>query len=171
MMGNLFMKLSLFNFFKTIFRSYSPRYSLKIDEKLYIDGELHYQVVAVGEQRPIRLSAKEIIFSKKIKERLVPDDLILVVESFIREKMQSSQYYIKEINRDNTYLLKNKNQTLLVTGDEFCRRLELIEQTQPMDSYRIISNFYFKAGREMEKSLYKEGEITPKSTTVISVVK
>ena len=80
------MKISLFRLIKSFFSFCYPRYSLKIVDKTYKTNELNCTIVATGEPRPFVLSASEILNGKKIKEHLIPDDLISIVEDSINEK-------------------------------------------------------------------------------------
>ena len=157
------MKISLSLWIKSFFSFYSPRYPLKIIDKTYKTNKLSYIISATGESRPFVLSASEILDGKKIKEHLIPDDLISIVEDSINEKRMAFQYHLIETNRDGTHLLRNKNHEILISGEEFCRRTDLIEQTYPMDSYRIISIIYFNIGRNIEITINQKNKSSKKA--------
>ena len=169
-MEDLIMKHILSKFFKLFFSSYYPRYPLRINDTSYRDGEIYYQIIAIGEQRPIIFSAQEILSSKKIKERLLPDDLIIVATNAIKDKISASQYHLTEINRNDTYALQNKSTNILISGEEFCRNVALLEQTCPLDIYRITSNFYFNVGRNLEKLNGIKDEKQPTSANVLLTI-
>lgn len=167
------MRRFLSECFKVFCSVYAPRYSLRIAERVVGDDDVvqNYKVMAAGEHRPITLIASEILFGKRIKETLPPDDLLLVMNDFIKEKSIASRYHIKEINRDGTYLLENKSHAILISGEEFCRNIELVEQTNPIDIFHIISDVQFKAGRISEKELLKsQSKLKNAPSVVLKVV-
>jgi hypothetical protein len=144
----------IFKWIRKLRKTFLPRYTLTICERFYSEqnNSHYYKLLTYGETRPITVSSQEILNNQNLKKYLSPDDLLNIFEDFKQQEKKQSQFKIIEIARNGIYTLKNSSQYIVLNGVEFCNKPWLMSETNSIDVFKIISETYFKQGRNFEKN-------------------
>lgn len=153
----------MFKRIKKFFQLHNPRYFYQLDEIKYQQTTKSnlYIFKIYGASTFAKWTFAEIQDNQKLRWLINPDDLVkiyLTEEKLITEK---SKYRIKEILRENHYTLALREETAILSGDEFCRNFALIEQTNSADTHKISYYTGFQHGRAFarETQLHIESEV------------
>lgn len=152
------------------FKKIKPRYFLSLDSQFYSLSQkaVIYRFKVFGEHAFPKFTFDDIKNDKDILYDINPADLIkITVENhLISEKKNTLN--IAEILRDNKYKLSNSYTEEILSGDEICDNILLIEKIKNVDLYKIAYNTGFNHGRQLAREINKKySDVTEKCENVM----
>lgn len=141
----------ILQFFKTI----KPRYFLSLDSQFYClaQKDILYRFKVYGEHTFPKFTFDDIKNDKAILYDIHPTDLMkITVENYVASQ-KKNMLSIVEILRNNKYKLAGINTEEILSGDEICDNIFLIEKIRNIDLYKIAYNTGFNYGRQIAKEI------------------
>jgi hypothetical protein len=159
---------------RAIFRMFNkikPRYQLSLDSHFYnLDKKnVVYRFKVFGEHTFVKFSFDDIKNNKRLMYDINPVDLMRVTIEDYANTRRKSMLKISEILRDNKYKLSDSNKDEILSGDEICDNILLIEKIKNIDLYKIAYNTGFKHGRQLIKEIIKKSTTDNFSENVFSL--
>lgn len=156
---------TFFNFFKKI----RPRYLLSLDSQFYsaTHEQMVYRFKVFGEHTFPKFTFDDIKNGRDILFDIHPADLMKITIQHHIDTQRKSLLIISEILRDNRYKLKNEDSNEILSGDQICGNLALIEKINPLDLYKIVYNTAFIHGRQLSKNISDDMAVMDYSSNVI----
>lgn len=149
-------------FFKTI----RPRYLLSLDSHFFnlSKKSIVYRFKVFGEHTFPKFTFEDIKNDKNILYDIHPLDLIKIsIEDYITSQ-KKNMLTISEILRDNKYKLSDSNAEEVLSGDEICDNILLIEKIKNIDLYKIAYNTGFNHGRQLAREINKQSNLIDKNS-------
>lgn len=150
------MKLidKVLSFFKTI----RPRYLLSLDSHFFnlTKKSIVYRFKVFGEHTFPKFTFDDIKNDKSLLYDIHPVDLMKITIDDYVASQKKSMLSISEILRDNRYKLSDSNAEEILSGDEICDNILLIEKIKNIDLYKIAYNTGFNHGRQLAREISKK---------------
>lgn len=135
-----------------------PRYLLSLDSQFYSLSRkaFVYRFKAFGEHTFPKFTFDDIKSDKSILYDVHPTDLMKITIDEYLVSQKKSLLSIVEILRDNKYKLSANNSEEVLSGDEICDNILLIEKIKNIDLYKIAYNTGFNHGRQLGREISKK---------------
>lgn len=148
----------IFNFFHSFFNHIHPRYQLALDHSEYdINSKRNIHCFkSFGDHSFVKLTFDQIKHGNDLLFAINPHDLIKICLEEILLEQKSNQFRISEILRDNNFILSDKKNSQIFSGEEICDNVLLIEKINNIDLYKIAYNTGFNQGRKVSKIVNKK---------------
>lgn len=162
---NLIKKISQF------FEKSRPRYLLSLDSQFYSLSQKSfvYRFKVFGEHTFAKFTFGDIKNDKSILYDVHPSDLIkIAIGEYVRSQ-KGSLLSIIEILRDNKYKLSANDSEEILSGDEICDNILLIEKIKNIDLYKIAYNTGFNHGRQLGREISKKTNLENDCNNVIGL--
>jgi hypothetical protein len=85
-----------------------------------------------------------------------PTDLMKITVDDYMDSQRKSMLKISEIMRNNKYKLSDGNTEEILSGDEICDNILLIEKIKNVDLYKIVYNTGFNHGRQLTRETIRK---------------
>lgn len=138
--------------------SLHPKYNLSLDHDFYDfeSKEIIYFFKVFGDHSFVQFTFDDIKNDMNILQNIAPFDLIKIVEQETIHRQKRNLIKIKEHLRNNQYKIIDNLITTVLSGDEICENVILMNRMEHMDLYKIAYNTGFIRGRSFAKTLSKE---------------
>lgn len=154
------------------FKKIKPRYLLSLDSQFYSLSQkaVVYRFKVFGEHTFPKFTFDDIKNDKDILYDIHPADLMkITVEDYVISQKKST-LNIAEILRDNKYKLSNSHTAEILSGDEICDNILLIEKIKNIDLYKIAYNTGFNHGRQLAREINrKSSDVAEKCENVMTL--
>ena len=146
------------------FKKIKPRYLLSLDSSFYSLSKksIVYRFKVFGEHTFPRFTFDDIKNDKNLLYDIHPVDLMRITIDNYLTSQKKSMLNISEILRDNRYKLSDSSAEEILSGDEICDNILLIEKIKNIDLYKIAYNTGFNHGRQLAKEIRKKASETEK---------
>lgn len=140
------------------FKKIRPRYFLSLDSQFYSLSQksIVYRFKVFGEHTFAKFTFNDIKNDKRILYDIHPIDLMKITIDEHVDFQKKSLLSIAEILRDNKYKLSGDNSEEILSGDEICDSILLIEKIKNIDLYKIAYNTGFNHGRQLAREINKK---------------
>ncbi len=154
--------MKLFSTILNYIRKIKPRYFLSLDSHFYnlSKKSIVYRFKIFGEHTFPKFTFEDIINDKNLLYDIHPVDLMKITIDNYVDSQKKSLLNISEILRDNKYKLSDGNTEEILSGDEICDNILLIEKIKNMDLYKIAYNTGFNHGRQLARDMIKKSDNT-----------
>ena len=164
------MKLldSVLRFFKKI----RPRYLLSLDSHFYnlSKKSIVYRFKVFGEHIFPKFTFDDIKSDKRLLYDIHPIDLMkITIDDYIASQ-KKMMFSISEILRDNRYKLSDYYTEEILSGDEVCDNILLIEKIRNIDLYKIAYNTGFNHGRLLAREISRKAINPCKNIVTFQVI-
>lgn len=142
----------ILHFFKKI----RPRYLLSLDSYFYSLSEkkIVYRFKVFGEHTFPKFTFENIKNDKSLLYDIHPVDLMKITIDDYVVTQKKSMLNISEMLRDNRYKLSDGTAIEeILSGDEICDNILLIEKIRNIDLYKIAYNTGFNHGRQLAREI------------------
>lgn len=154
------------------FKKIRPRYLLSLDSQFYNLSKkaVVYRFKIFGEHTFPKFTFDDIKNDKDILYDIHPADLMkITIEDYVISQKKNT-LNIAEILRDNKYKLSNSDTEEILSGDEICDNILLIEKIKNIDLYKIAYNTGFNHGRQLAREINrKSSDVTNKCENVMTL--
>lgn len=152
------------NLLSVFLRKIKPRYLLSLDSQFYGISQKAtvYRFKIFGEHSFPKFTFNDIKNNKNILYDINPDDLIKIAIDDHVISQKKSLLNISEILRDNKYKLSCSDCEEVLSGDEICDNILLIQKIKNIDLYKIAYNTGFNHGRQLAREINKNESISNK---------
>jgi hypothetical protein len=142
------------------FKKIRPRYLLSLDSHFYSLSKksIVYRFKVFGEHTFAKFTFNDIKNEKSLLYDIHPIDLMRITIDDYVTSQKKSMFSISEILRDNKYRLSDSNATEILSGDEICDNILLIEKIKNLDLYRIAYNTGFNHGKQLAREISKKSD-------------
>jgi len=139
----------LVSFLKKWFGFCPPRYPVAVEE--IICKTKNSEPVAMLRFKDELLASKtkcsEILNGpKSLKEKIHPDDLLLLQKKYIKYCEHNQNIKIIEHLKDNKYKLEIQDFTITASGKDICKDINLLGKIDIHEAYKIIYSTAYLAG-------------------------
>jgi hypothetical protein len=140
------------------FKKIRPRYFLSLDSHFYSlsKKDIVYRFKVFGEHTFPKFTFDDIKNDKNLLYDIHPTDLMKITIDDYVTLQKKSMLSISEILRDNRYRLSDSNTDEILSGDEICDNILLIEKIKNIDLYKIAYNTGFNHGRQLAREISKK---------------
>ncbi|WP_387466829.1 hypothetical protein [Photorhabdus sp. RM323S] len=163
------MKINI-SIFKAIQRIFSPDYIYTIDKSINYKTENYWFFKEFGTQTYVKKTYEQLINSDFFRE-VNPKDIAFIAETEARKKLIDTKLSISEETRCGVYTITNGNNEITVTGKEFMKDRELIDNTAGVDATRIAFYTGLRKGREISNKLAQQKPSDHKFNQPLKLVK
>jgi len=154
-----------------LFNKIKPRYQLSLDSHYYNLSKRNvvYRFKVFGEHTFPKFTFEDIKNDKRIMYDINPVDLMKITIDDYVDSQRKSMLKISEILRDNKYKLSDSNADEILSGDEICDNILLIEKIKNIDLYKIAYNTGFNHGRQLGREISKKATINDCSENIVTL--
>lgn len=135
-----------------------PRYLLSLDSQFYnlSQKEIVYRFKVYGEHTFPKFTFDDIKKDKDILYDVHPIDLMkMTIDDHVLSQ-KKAMFTIAEFLRNNKYKLSNSYTEEILSGDEVCDNILLIEKIKHIDLYKIAYNTGFNHGRQITRQVSRK---------------
>lgn len=154
------------------FKKIRPRYLLSLDSQFYNLSQkaVVYRFKVFGEHTFPKFTFDDIKKDKDILYDIHPADLIkITIEDYVVSQKKNT-LIISEILRDNKYKLSSNHTEEILSGDEICDNILLIEKIKNIDLYKIAYNTGFNHGRQLARKINRTSvDVSEKCENVMTL--
>lgn len=153
-----------------LFNKIKPRYQLSLDSHFYnlAKRSVVYRFKVFGEHTFPKFTFEDIKNDKRLMYDINPVDLMKITIDDYAETQRKSMIKISEILRNNKYKLSDSNSDEILSGDEICDNILLIEKIKNIDLYKIAYNTGFNHGRQFAKEIIKKAATNDTSEKIVT---
>ncbi len=140
------------------FKNLNPKYQFSLDEDFYDfeSKKMIYCFKVYGDHSFVRFCFDDIKNDKAVLQNINPVDLIKIVNQETICNQKRNLLKINEHLRNNHYQIKDDSTIGILSGEEICDNIILIERMNNLDLYKIAYNTGFISGRNFTKNLFRE---------------
>lgn len=164
--------MKVIDLFLNLFKKMKPRYQLSLDSHYYnlSNKSIVYRFKVYGEHTFPKFTFEDIKNNKDILYDINPIDLIKIsIDDYIVSQ-KKSMLKITEILRDNKYKLSDSNNEEILSGDEICDNILIIERIKNIDLYKIVYNTGFNHGKQLAREIIKDSVDTRRNLVKFQVL-
>jgi hypothetical protein len=142
-------------------KNIKPRYLLSLDSQFYniSQRKIVYRFKVFGEHTFPKFTFDDIKNDNNILHDIHPTDLMKITVDNYVVSQKNSLLSISEILRENKYKLTTNESEAILSGDEICENILLIEKIKNIDLYKIAYNTGFNHGRQLAREISKKTSI------------
>ena len=138
-----------------LFKKIKPRYHLSLDSHFYNLSKkcIVYRFKVFGDHTFPKFTFEDIKNDKHLLYNINPADLMKITIDDHIDSQKKSILKISEILRNNKYKLSDNNVEEILSGDEICDNILLMEKIRNIDLYKIAYNTGFNHGRQLAREI------------------
>lgn len=158
--------MKLINRVLRFFKKIRPRYLLSLDSHFYSLSKKNvvYRFKVFGEHTFLKFTFDDIKNDTSLLHDIHPVDLMKITIDDYVITQKKAMLNVTEILRDNRYKLSDSSVDEILSGDEICDNILLIEKIKNIDLYKISYNTGFNHGRQLAREISKKIGSADKNT-------
>jgi hypothetical protein len=125
-----------------------------------------YRFKVFGEHTFIKLSFDDIKNDRNLLYNIHPNDLIqITIDNYIN-RQQKSTLKIAEILRDNKYKIFDSEIEEIISGDDICDNIAILNKMNNIDLYKVAYNTGFIHGKSVARKIIKNSNYDTKNKVI-----